>query len=170
VLLRQLLALLHVRLELVLVEAELLREAEHHRATGRALPALLAALGVLVELVLLEALVPERRIHLVRLALLGSRAERERAGGGDLRVNDELLVDDAQIVAVLLAELVHRVADALAVRARVVVRLDERDLRIGRAVERIAVDRHRVRLRAIRLGARRTLRSGGTGARNAAGL
>ena len=93
-----------------------------------------------------------------RLALLAGGAERERAGRRDLRVDDELLVDDAQVVAVLLAELVHRVADLLAVRARVVVRLDDRDLRVGRAVERIAVDRHRVGLRAIGLGARRALR------------
>src|SRR5206468_8007571 len=91
VLLDQLLALaLHVGLELVDVEADLLRVAEDDRAALRRFPAALGLAArlrrarVLVELAVLVALVPQQRVELLELGLFVGGACRPRTGGGTL--------------------------------------------------------------------------------------
>src|SRR5262249_46080924 len=122
---RRLAIALEIGLELVHVEAELGRPAVDVLAAVRVVPALYhrparsltprgrgrlrLRRGVQrdveqIELAGVVALVPEQAIHLHRLALLGRGAERERADRRLLGVDDELLVDDADILAVLLLQ------------------------------------------------------------------
>src|SRR5262249_46387297 len=86
------------------------------------------------------------------LLLRGTHGLRGQQGGA--LVHDVWLVDDAEVVAVLRAQLVDSAPRAPAVRTIEVHRHHHRDLRVGRTERGARTERDRVRGRGIGLAAR----------------
>src|SRR3569623_757583 len=122
-----------------------------------------------LEVALVERIGPQQLRHLVELALVRGGAGGLGGDGRDLRVHDERLVRDAQIGAVLLAQILDGAPRLAAVRACEVARHDQRALRARRADRRGGADGHAVGQRRIGLGPRaarllRRLQAGALGA------
>jgi hypothetical protein len=82
-------------------------------------------------------------VHLEELLLAMRSAGREAGVGGDLGMDDEGLVDDAQLAAVALAQLVEGGADLLAVGTGELEAHHDRDRRLRRTLLRAVADRDR---------------------------